>query len=158
MLHRPQSVFLVITIIVLFLVARMPMWSTEAREPNLQSEREHYFDAAPLSAYAHGSPTPIIALLLGFLIKVLNLLAGFIAIYEFFKYKNRVLQIKLGLLNAYVLIVLLGLSWYLFVQRPKETQLLMGCLLPVVALISNLLANHYIRQDEKLVKAAESIR
>jgi hypothetical protein len=158
MLYRPQSIFLIATIAVLCLVVLMPIWDTKAREPNLKLGREYHVDSNPFREYSHDAPVFIIPLLLALLARSLNLTAIFIAIYGLCKYNNRGFQLKLGLLNAYVLATLLGLALYLSIQRQKEIQLLMHCLLPAMALVGNLLANHYIRKDEKLVKVAERIR
>ncbi|HAN49510.1 MAG TPA: hypothetical protein DCQ08_00445 [Amoebophilaceae bacterium] len=89
---------------------------------------------------------------------LLSLIATGIAMYALLRYDRRRLQLRLGILNAYVLVILLGLSLYLSTQRQKETQLLMSCLLLAIALASNLLANRCIRKDEKLVKFSERMR
>jgi len=158
MLHRLQSIFLVITIAVLCMVVLMPIWSTKGSEPNWALGKEYHLDSYPLQECPHDAPVSIISLPLALLAKSLNLIAVFVAIYGLCKYDNRVFQIKLGLFNAYVLVTLLGLSMYLSLERQKGIQPLVNCLLPAIALVSNLLANHYIRKDEKLVKSADRMR
>jgi hypothetical protein len=159
MLHRPQSIFLVITIIVLCLAVFMSIWGPQESEPNLKLGKAYHLDGYPFKECSHGGPVSIISLPLALPVKFLSLIAVFIAIYGLCRYDNRVFQIKLGLFNNYVLVILFGLSVYLSIQqRQKDIQLLVNCLLPAISLASNLLANRYIRRDEKLVKAADRLR
>ena len=98
------------------------------------------------------------------LVGLLSFVAVGMATYELFRYDNRGLQLQLGVLNTLVMIVLIGLALYL--ARQKEAQLLPavpgkyqpGFFLLIVAMISNLGANHFIRKDEKLVKSADRMR
>ena len=83
-----------------------------------------------------------------------------------FQYKNRKLQLKLGLIN-YLLIITLIVSTYLSI---KSTPLLLedgealttiyyvGFYLPVAALAFLFLANRGIKKDEDLVKSVERLR
>jgi Domain of unknown function (DUF4293) len=158
MLYRPQSIFLVITIIALCLMVLMPTWSKEVRIPGLQPGQETSADLYTRGEFSHGSPVSIMPSLLVLLGRSLNLIAVLVAIYGLFRYDNRVVQIKVGLLNAFVLAILLGSALYLSIQRQEETRLRMDCLLLAVALISDLLANHYISKDEKLIKSTDRIR
>ena len=65
MLYRPQSIFLVITIIALCLmVLLMPTWSKEVREPDLQLEQETSADLYTRRESLHGSPVSIMPSLL----------------------------------------------------------------------------------------------
>ncbi len=94
----------------------------------------------------------------------LAVLAIFIAFIEIFKYKNRLTQIKLGLLNSIVMVASLVL---LVILSHLDQQVLMpeirgiyqaGLFMPAAALIFNSLANRFIRKDEKLVRSVDRIR
>jgi len=92
---------------------------------------------------------------------VISILIAFI---EIFKYKNRLTQMKLGLLNSIVmvgaLLLLVILSYFdqmkLLPGIRGEYQ--PGLFMPAAALIFNSLANRFIRKDEKLVRSVDRIR
>ncbi len=138
MIQRPQSIFLLMVISALLAVARISTACVRA---------------------VGVADIPFGRIFLSWLFTgLLSLVATGIAMYALLRYDRRRLQLRLGVLNAFVLAILLGLSLYLLIQGQKDTQILVGLLLPAVALVSNLLANHYIRKDEKLVKNADRIR
>lgn len=82
---------------------------------------------------------------------VLSLLAAGIAVYALLRYDNRELQYRLGSLNFWFIALLIGLTTYL----PTYPIALPLC---IVAFLSNGLANRYIKKDDRLVRAADSIR
>ena len=78
-----------------------------------------------------------------------------------FLYSNRKLQIKLNNLAIFVLIVLLGLSVYLVGLLSGEKQFSekdIKLLVPVISIVFLLIANKYIKRDERLVKSVDRIR
>jgi hypothetical protein len=82
---------------------------------------------------------------------------------EIFRYRNRLLQIKLGALNSLFMAATI-VSMVLFSNSLTETyavqtsQYGISLYLPVAAMICNLLANRFIRKDEKLVRSVDRIR
>jgi uncharacterized YccA/Bax inhibitor family protein len=94
----------------------------------------------------------------------LALIGAFIAVVEIFKYKNRLTQIKLGMLNSLVMVASLLLLVILSYFDQKELMPTIqgiyepGLFLPAAALIFNSLANRFIRKDEKLVRSIDRIR
>jgi len=93
-------------------------------------------------------------------------LAGSIAVavlifINIFLYNNRKLQIKLNYLVIFVLIVLLGLSIYQvgFLSGEKSfSEKDIKLLVPVISIVFLLIANKYIKRDERLVKSVDRIR
>ena len=93
-------------------------------------------------------------------------LAGSIAVavlifINIFLYNNRKLQIKLNNLAIFVLIVLLGLSIYQvgFLSGEKQfSEKDIKLLVPVISIVFLLIANKYIKRDERLVKSVDRIR
>jgi hypothetical protein len=87
-----------------------------------------------------------------------------VAFTEIFKYKNRLTQIKLGLLNSILmvasLLVLVFLSYFDQMKLLPGIQGVYqpGLFMPAAALIFNSLANRFIRKDEKLVRSVDRIR
>jgi len=102
--------------------------------------------------------------------KILYLISGFailstlVACFSIFKFKKRPLQLKLGMLNTLLLCGVLGTVFYYqnaannIFDPEKYGQFKIGFFLPVIALVFNILANKFIRKDEKLVRSVERFR
>ncbi|HXA02468.1 MAG TPA: DUF4293 domain-containing protein [Cytophagaceae bacterium] len=87
-----------------------------------------------------------------------------ISAFSIFQFKNRILQMKLGMFNTLIIIGVLG-GVFLGIRKGKSLlpviendDFMIGFLLPVIALILNVMANRFIRNDEKLVKSADRFR
>ncbi len=85
-----------------------------------------------------------------------------IAVIEIGKFENRLLQLKLAALNSLLMAGAIGSSVYFATRLIKANQLAgeygLGLWLPAVAMISNMIANRFIRKDEKLVRDSDRIR
>lgn len=98
------------------------------------------------------------------IVGMLVLVSAIIALLEIFKYKNRLIQIKLGALNALLISASLVVTMFLIydIQNSFAPNIYgeykYGIYLPVIALIFNLLANRFIRRDEKLVRSVDRLR
>ena len=164
MIQRPQSIFLLIAIISLMLAMIVPIWHKQKEEKiYAESEKTYCLNAWSLQEISYGKlvhTTQFPYACIGWF----SLLAVGMATYALFRYDDRVMQIKLGTLNALVMSMLLGYilyvttkqDEYLPLEGPGKYQL--GFLLLVVASASNVLANRYLRKDEKRVRAADRIR
>lgn len=93
----------------------------------------------------------------------LAILSSLIALFSVLQFKNRLNQMKLGALNSLFMVATLGISYFhinrmesLFPETAGQTQL--GFFLPVAAMLLNMIANRFIRKDEKLVKSVDRIR
>lgn len=98
-------------------------------------------------------------------IGALAVLAALIALYETFQYRDRLKQMKFGLINSLVLAILLGACVYFSVYVGEEAvappvsgSYLPGFYLPILAMVLNLLANRFIRRDELLVRSMDRLR
>lgn len=93
---------------------------------------------------------------------ILAVAATTIAFIEIGKFENRMLQIKLGALNSLVMAGSMFSLVYFATELIKANQLAgqygIALWLPPVALVSNMIANRFIRRDEKLVRDSERIR
>jgi Domain of unknown function (DUF4293) len=164
MIQRPQSIFLLIVIIALIAAMMAPIWNKQEEERTSPELKKTYFiDAWSSQETTYGKSiytNQFLYACIGFI----SLIMAGIATYELFRYDNRVMQIKLGALNTLGMIMLLGCILWLTTQQEDSLPLEVpgkyqpGFLLLVVALASNLLANHCIRKDEKLVKSSERMR
>jgi phosphotransferase system glucose/maltose/N-acetylglucosamine-specific IIC component len=97
-------------------------------------------------------------------IAILAFLAAAVAIYSIFKYENRLTQMKLGALNSLLISACLGITvYFIFEAKDVFTSPVQPVYLPAfyftaAALFFNLLANRFIRRDERLVRSADRIR
>ncbi len=96
-------------------------------------------------------------------IAALAAVAAGVALFSLFSYKNRTLQTGLGAINALIMAGVLGLIIYF--SREAETiipnhegSFQTGTYLPMAAMICNIIANRFIRRDEKLVRSADRMR
>jgi hypothetical protein len=97
-------------------------------------------------------------------IAILAILSVLISTYSILQFKNRLLQMKLGMFNTLLIIGTIGCA-FLGIRKGKSLlpaiendDFMIGFLLPVVALILNVMANRFIRKDEQLVKSADRFR
>jgi short subunit fatty acids transporter len=162
MIQRPQSIFLLIVIISLVIAMVAPIWH-EQEGVHHTSQKTYRVDAWSLQEISYGRSAHTSQFLYA-AIGWLSLIAVGIAVYELFKYNDRGIQMKLGTLNTLAMMVLLGCMLRFTTQQEANFPLEIpgkyqpGFLSIFVALASNLLASHYIRRDDKLVKEADRIR
>lgn len=92
----------------------------------------------------------------------LAILASLVAFVSIFSFKNRLNQMKLGALNALIMAGILGISFYtIYANEPLidgQGSITTGFYLPAGAMMLNILANRFIRKDEKLVKSVDRLR
>jgi len=99
-----------------------------------------------------------------FYIAILAVITGIVALFSIFQFKNRLRQIQLGALNSFLISATIGLSLYFIIKTENmiapemQGSYLYGFYLPVIALFCNMMANRFIRKDEKLVRSADRIR
>ena len=155
MLQRPQSICLLFVALALLTMLLVPIWTKTVATTTYTLSAWYLDTTGPGLQQSHTS-WPC------FLLGLLALSVAAIATYTLFRYDNRPLQRKLGLLNAFMMALLLGLMLYLILQQPTAPDALskyqLGYYLPMLGTISNFLANHFISKDERRVKAAERIR
>ncbi len=93
---------------------------------------------------------------------ILAVAAATLSFFEIGKYENRMAQIKMGALNSLLMAGSLGSLVYWAVDRIETVQIAgqygISLWLPAGAMISNMIANRYIRRDEKIVRDADRIR
>lgn len=87
-------------------------------------------------------------------------LAGLLLLINIFLFKNRSLQMKLA--TAAIAIVVFGVGtglYYFFTDSARSTATPdVGIALPILAVVFTVLANKYIKADEKLVRSADRLR
>jgi hypothetical protein len=93
---------------------------------------------------------------------ILAMAAATVAVIEIGKFEDRLLQLKLAALNSLLMAGTIGAAVYFATRLIKTNQLPgeygLGMYLPAAAMVSNMIANRFIRKDEKLVRDSERIR
>lgn len=154
MWQRKQTVFLVITSLCMILCVFFPIWVGVQDDTRSTLFPLHYSvitgDARTTTYY----PFSITAML--------AIAAATVSIIEIGKFEKRLLQLKLGTLNSLFMAGTL-VAMVVFTKRLMQENTLAGeyglaFWLPAVAMVSNLIANRFIRKDEKLIRDSERIR
>lgn len=162
MLQRVQSIFLLGVGICMGLMLIFDIW----QETNLEEGKQAVLNAYYLTVAeaSEGGETQITAQEGSWVIAILAILATITAFYEIFRYDNRLTQIKLGALNSLFMGGALGCSvWYSFegekiVDEATRGSYDIGFIFPCIALLLNVMANRFIRRDEKLVRSVDRLR
>lgn len=155
MWQRIQTVFLVISITCLIAAIILPIWVHEAIGQTHKLFALHYSITGQSGEMISTDYFPYS------FTAILAIAAITISIIEIRKYRNRVLQMKLGALNSLFLAGTILCAFVFSNQLATEFQggrLGMGLWLPGVAVLCNLLANFFIRRDEKLVRDSNRLR
>ena len=98
------------------------------------------------------------------LISVGAWLAAAVMLFSISRYKSRITQVKLNALFSLITAAtLVGIFYYVIKANAlllpeKQGNYLLGFYLPIVAMMNNIIANRFIRKDEKLVRSADRIR
>lgn len=152
MLQRIQTIFLALVALCMLLMLFFPIWSGGISPAG---------EEMTLTAWKFTSGDMEISFPYTF-IATLAIAAIIVAIIEISKYNNRLLQIKLGALNSLLMAGALGLSVFFYRDIVQESSSRgdygIGLWLPAIAMIFNVIANRFIRKDEKLVRSADRIR
>jgi 4-amino-4-deoxy-L-arabinose transferase-like glycosyltransferase len=155
MWQRIQTVFLVIAILSLVAAVLFPIWVFETMGQTHKLFAFHYTIVGQSGEMITRAYYPY------FLTAILAVAAITIAIIEIGKYRDRMLQMKLGALNSLLLAGTIASAFIFSNQLAKEFQggqLGLGLWLPGIAVLANLLANRFIRRDERLVRDSNRLR
>jgi hypothetical protein len=157
MWQRIQTVFLIIAIISLIAAIIFPIWIHQALGQTHKLFAFHY----TITQTNHTDRMLVREYLPYCLTAILAVASITLSIIELGKYKDRVLQMKLGALNSLFLAGTI-LSAFIFSNQLSEEfqggHFGLGLWLPGIAVICNLLANRFIRRDEKLVRDSNRLR
>jgi len=82
--------------------------------------------------------------------------------YTIFKFKKRVLQIRLNSLGIFLNVLLVGGIFYYTTMVEEKTGAAsdygIAAIFPLIAIILLFIANFYIRKDEKLIRSSNRLR
>ena len=157
MLQRIQTVFLALVALAMLLTIFFPIWYIPADS----SQGTVVLFALYLDHTATDGASTVTSF--PFLwVAILAIASTTLAVTEITRYKKRTLQMKLGSLNSLVMAGTMFLAVYfireLRLEFNQEGAIGIGLFLPGVGIIFNILANFFIRKDEKLVRSVDRIR
>jgi hypothetical protein len=163
MVQRVQSIFLLLVAVTLIAMLFFPIWQ------KVDTVNKEKITLTPVELI-HDKENPtnqeveIVSKSGVYPIAGLAILAAIVAVFSIFKYENRLTQMKLGALNSLIIGGCLGCTVYFIFQAEEVfTAPVQGAYLPAfyftaAALFFNLLANRFIRRDERLFRSADRIR
>ncbi|MEX2336673.1 MAG: DUF4293 domain-containing protein [Fulvivirga sp.] len=160
MLQRIQTVFLSLVVLLMLLMLIFPIWTYQSEDMTIT-----YMLSAFYLETDGGAADALTKVYFPYMfVASLAIAAATIGVIEIAKFKNRLLQMKLGALNSLLMAGSMGLGLYFAGEIMDEKQLTAGwtygpgVFLPAAAMICNVIANRFIRKDERLVRSVDRIR
>jgi hypothetical protein len=180
MIQRVQTIFLLLVAVCMVLFLIFPVWELQIPDtgevyriysafllhlaPGVKTGETYMTYSAIMLHFETGAETFEFTYYPYVISGGLAVISIVVAFVEIFSYRNRLTQIKLGMMNALLmvssLILLVVLSYFDQLELMPEIRgkYLPGLFMPAAALIFNSLANRFIRKDEKLVRSVDRIR
>ena len=158
MIQRIQTIFLVLVLASIGAFLSLPIWvkidPNTAESCRMKALYHEHTTSEGVITYEY-MPYALVGILAG--------VVFLISLIELFKYKNRVLQIKLGMLNSLLVVAILGGMWWMFTLQENSIPTVSntfgaGFFMPVFAMVFNRLAIYFIKKDENLVRSVDRIR
>lgn len=160
MIQRIQTIFILLVVASMTTFLFVPQW---AKMDNETGEK-HAMKAFHYTFVEMDGAAPVINYIPYGIVGGLASLIIIVALIQVFKFSNRVLQMKLGMTNAFIIIATLATSgwfWYTLGRQmlphiPVGFEL--GLILPAIAMVFNRMALRFIKKDEDLVRSVDRIR
>ncbi len=158
MIQRIQSVFLFFIGVCMVVMLFTPIWTKTAAVSG-EIVQLNVISLSYTNQAKEVSKIPT------FYVGILCILSLVLAYVSLFSFKNRMLQIKLNLVNTVVIMALFGCCTFLIfvkgealISSVARGTMGVGLFMPAIALVFNSLANRFIWKDEKLVRSADRLR
>lgn len=160
MIQRVQTIFLFLVVICMGVTTGSTLWiQTQTNSGTGDSWQLSAFMLSNLD-----SSGEIIQETSTWYLATLASFAGLLALISIFQYKNRGRQMLLNMINSLVMVVLVvavflatnGINNAIDASESGSYQL--GFWVILAAMVSNMLANRFIRKDEALVRSVDRIR
>ena len=158
MIQRIQSIFLVLMIACLVAFLFLPIWG----KMDVDTGEIHEIRALYHEQIIEGEL--VVEYIPYAIAGALTVVIMLIAAVEMFMYKNRMLQMKLGMINSVLIVVVLGvLMWLIFTGQDEWLPSIAGkfgagLFMPALAMVFNRMAIRSIKKDEDLVRSVDRIR
>jgi hypothetical protein len=157
MWQRIQTIFLGLIAITMLVFIFMPIWQ------EIDAEGVEYI-LTPFSLKTITPDGDISAISFPYLfVGIAAILVAIVAVYEIIRFDNRLTQLKLGALNSLLMAIVLLLSVWFMIEANEVNPMVqgeyrIGLFLPMLAMLFNVIANRFIRRDERLVRSVDRIR
>lgn len=158
MIQRIQTVYLALAVIALGLLFAFPLAQFFAENG------AYVLSITGLKNMVPGGENPFPYLI--FLpLSIVTVCAAILAMVSLLQYKNRSLQIRLTNIGVLIIIFLiLGIFFFYIPLIEKKISIVpdytkvLGIYMPLIALVSFVLANRAIKRDDRLVRSADRLR
>lgn len=154
MWQRKQTIFLALSVACLVMMIFFPVWIASDKDVVRKLFPLHYTIQSGEEKNTIYFPYALCAML--------AMAAVAVAVIEIGKFENRLLQLKLAALNSLLMAGTIASAVYFATRLIKANQLAgeygFGLYLPAIAMVCNMIANRFIRRDEKLVRDSDRIR
>ena len=164
MIQRVQSLFLLGVIVCMALAITFPTWEKTSPDAEIKYTLDSLYWREFQKNDSAGNSWDIVNTKPSFYLAGIGALACLIALYSIFQFKKRTVQIKIGALNAFLMMAYIALATYFIYQGESKIGIdtrgifKPGYFLPLGAMILNSLANRFIKKDEDLVRSVDRIR
>ncbi|GJM61600.1 DUF4293 domain-containing protein [Persicobacter diffluens] len=156
MIQRIQTVFLFLVSVLLIAACFFPLWSYQ---PEGGDAHELF-----LTGYQHIVDAEMVKENLPYgLLGMLAIAAATISAISVFQFKDRMKQLKLGYINAFMMLAIMGGGLYFINMELMESVGAKGAYgigfwLVIAAVVCNMAASKFIRKDEELVRSMDRMR
>ncbi len=157
MIQRIQTLFLAIVSLGMGLLVMMPIWdktSTDGTQ-SIQMNALQLVHKQGITSYV----TPL------WYVALLGVAVALVAMFAIFKFRNRLLQAGLCAVNSILMTVLMAVIMYAIFGKSKDLfeptsigQFGIGFYGLIIAMVANVVANRFIKRDEKLVRSQDRMR
>lgn len=160
MIQRIQTIFILLVIASMTAFLFVPQWAKIDADTGELHKMQAFFYASvekdgadQIIDYVPYAATGLLAMVV-----------IFTGIFQMFKFKNRVLQMKLGMLNSVLIVATLAMAgWFWFTLGREMLPYIpvgfeLGLILPAIAMVFNRMALRFIKKDEDLVRSVDRIR
>lgn len=158
MLQRIQSIFLAITVIGMGIFVSFPIWD----KISVAGEQKASLTALKLTHQINAVQSQVDSVIY---LLVLAILIAAVAAFAIIKFRNRVLQSALCAVNSILMSTTLGLVIYLTFYKTAKLfdpqtpgNYTIGFYGLVAAMLANVVANRFIRKDERTVQQSNRLR
>jgi glucan phosphoethanolaminetransferase (alkaline phosphatase superfamily) len=158
MLQRIQTLFLAIVAVGMGVFLAMPVW----QKSSLDGSQSASLNALSLTHKVDEVHSKVDSV---FYLAVLAVLVAGVAVFTIFKFRNRLLQSALCAVNSILMTALLAATVYKthytaakYFDPGAPGDYLIGFYALVVAMLGNVIANRFIRKDEKTVRESNRMR
>lgn len=154
MWQRIQTVFLVVVVFSMIALIFMPIWVYQP-----ETENAHQLFALHYTEKVKGVPTTYyVPYAITAMLAMATAAVAFISIRKF---DNRVLQMKLGVVNSLLMLgTMVSIVFFVMdlAKSHQSGQYGSGFWMVAIGVAANFLANRFIRRDEKVVRDSERLR